>query len=262
MKKLLLFVAAALLAVSANAQYYMAGDGNATNNWCCGENWNPAGCAMTDGAYSTTVPAGTYQFKVTQGDWQQPNYGYDAVDASKSTPGYEDGGGNVKFTVSAEATINVSFDGSFITLTSNVPFGEATITSWTIAGDAALVGVEWNPAATENDMAFVGGAYTLTKSGVALEAGDYDYKACANHAWGIKELPAYGNQTLTIDEDGVYDITFSMDAMATELNAEYVVATPVGDVVADGQSGNQTIFNTELNRYQIIDATGAVLYEF
>lgn len=256
MKKFLLFVAAALLAVGASAQYYMAGDGNASNNWCCGENWNPAGCAMTDGAYSTTVPAGTYQFKVTQGDWVSPNYGYDAVDASKSTPGYEDGGGNVKFTVSAEATINVSFDGSFITLTSNVPFGEATITSWTIAGAEALMGVEWNPAAAENDMAFVGGAYTLTKSGVTLEAGDYDYKACANHAWGIKELPAYGNQTLTIEADGTYDITFSMDAIATELNAQATIATDADEAAADSAVKNQKIIDAVTGERYILKANG------
>ncbi len=256
MKKLLLFVAAALLAVGASAQFYMAGNGTASNNWCCGENWNPAGCAMTDGAYSTTVPAGTYQFKVTQGDWEQPNFGYDAVDSSTSTPGYENGGGNVKFTVSAEATINVSFDGAFITLTSNVPFGEATVSSWTIAGQEEIMGVAWDPAATENDMAFVGGAYTLTKSGVTLIAGDYEYKAVADHAWGVKELPAYGNQTLTIEEDGTYDITFSMDAMATELNAQASIATDADEVGADATVKNQKIIDAVTGERYILKANG------
>lgn len=240
MKKLLLFVAAALMAVSASADYYIAGNGSATNNWCCGINWQADGCAMTAGAYSTTVPAGTYEFKITEGDWSV-SYGYSSVDASASTPGYE-GSDNVKFTVASEAGISVTFDGMYIVLTSTVPFGSVTVSSWTIAGDEILMGSKWDPADTNNDMTLIAGAYMLEKKAYLTEGG-YDYKACANHAWGIKEIPASGNQTLQIDADGDYTVTFSMDAKGTTLGAFAELDTAAEEVAADSAQAVKVIEN-------------------
>jgi len=218
MKKKIFFLTAFIAATVMNLQagYYIAGNGSATNNWCCGINWQADGCAMTAGSYSTKVPAGTYEFKITEGDWAV-SYGYSSVDASASTPGYE-GSDNVKFIVAAEANINVTFDGMYIVLTSDVPFGGVNVTSWTIAGDEILLGSKWDPADTNNDMELVGGAYQLVKN-VYLTEGGYDYKACANHAWSIKEVPSSGNNTLQIDADGDYEVTFSMDAQGTTLSA-------------------------------------------
>jgi len=207
-----------MLLMSTNmwADYYMAGNGSSTNNWCGGKNWVADGCKMAAGSYSTKVPAGTYEFKVTEGDLVV-SYGYSSVDAFASTPGYE-GSDNVKFTVSAEANINVSFDGMYIVLTSDVPFGSLVVSSWTVAGDEILMGSNWDPADTNNDMELIAGAYMLEKKAFLTE-GSYDYKAVANHAWAIKEIPASGNQTLQIDEDGDYVVTFSMDAQGTTLGA-------------------------------------------
>jgi len=202
--------------MNANATYYMAGNGSATNNWCCGINWQADGCEMTNGAYSAKVPAGTYEFKVTEGNWQV-SYGVSSVDASNSTPGYG-GEDNVKFTVDSEANINVTFDGIYIVLTSDVPF-TTPISSWTIAGVSGLMGSNWDPSDTNNDMTLQNTNYVLVKKGVDLKAGSYDYKAMANHAWSIKEVPASGNQTLTISVDGTYDVTFSMNQTGTTLTA-------------------------------------------
>jgi len=230
MKKILMTCVALMMCAMMMADYYMAGDGTETNGWCCGKKWDAAGCKMTNGSYSATVSAGTYQFKVTDGTWTNC-WGYSSVNASASTSGYEDGGGNVKFTVASQATISVSFNGSKITLTSTVPFGQATVTSWTVAGVAALMGVDWDPAATANDMALSGGAYTLTRSNVELAAGKYDYKFVANHTWSVKEVPASGNMTLTIDTKGTYDVKFTLDAAGTTGSA---VATPVvGKLMVD-----------------------------
>lgn len=234
MKKVFLFLGALVMSTSIWADYYIAGNGSATNNWCCGMMWNENGCAMTDGAYSTTVPAGTYEFKVTEGAWSV-SYGYTSVDASASTPGYE-GSDNVKFTVASQANINVTFDGMYIVLTSNVPFGSATITSWTIAGDEILLGSKWDPADTNNDMALVGGAYQLVKYAYLTEGG-YDYKACANHVWGTKEIPASGNQTLQIEYDGDYEVTFSLDAQGTTLSAVAELTTAINNVDAAKTAG-------------------------
>ena len=198
--------------------YYIAGNGDGLNGWTCGITWDPAGCGMAEGQYAAHVQPGTYEFKVTDGTWDNA-WGIESVDATQSTPGYE-GTDNVKFSVSSEANITVSFDGTSIILLSDVPFGEATIDVWSVVGDDAL-GLVWTPATTTDDMQFVGGAYQLVKTGLVLEAGDYAYKFTANHQWGVQELPASGNYTLTIPEDGTYKVTFRLNATGTEGSAEF-----------------------------------------
>lgn len=200
--------------------YYIAGDGSAETGWTCGLFWQADGCGMADGAYAAKVPAGTYSFKVTQGDWDKDSFGYESVDATASTPGYVNAGGNVQFTVSAEANIGVTFNGTAIVLTSDVPFGEATIKTWTIAGQEELMGVFWDPKVESNDMAKDGDVYKLTRSNVSLAAGEYQYKACANHSWNIATVPADdSNMILAIDEDGVYTVVFTLDADKAKLSA-------------------------------------------
>jgi hypothetical protein len=86
------------------------------------------------------------------------------------------------------------------------------------------MGEEWNPGAADNEMKEISnGVFELVKKGVSLAAGDYEYKACANKDWGVKEFPASGNQTLTIDADGTYDLTFTLTVNEGYLEA---VATP------------------------------------
>ena len=223
MKKILLFVAGLMLAMSANAAFYVAGNGKAGNPWCDGKYWDAAGSEMVDNTITFTgVPAGTYEFKVTDGTWDFGLNIYN-VDASQSTPGYE-GTDNVKFTIASTADITISTDGANIVLKSTVPFGSVVITSWAICGVPELLGDEWSPSSAANQMTEVSaGKWELVKKGVALIAGAYEYKAAANGDWGIKEVPGSGNQSLTIDADGTYDITFTLYAADGYLEA---VATP------------------------------------
>ncbi|MBO6035126.1 MAG: hypothetical protein J6P34_04655, partial [Paludibacteraceae bacterium] len=196
--------------------YYIAGNGDGLNGWTCGITWDPAGCGMAEGQYKAHVQPGTYEFKVTNGTWDT-TWGIESVDAIKSTPGYE-GTDNIKFTVNAEANITVSFDGTSIILLSDVPFGEATITSWTAVGEAGLFENAWTPTDESNDMQFVGGVYQLVKTGLTLEAKDYLYKFTANHQWSVAEIPS-GNATLTIEEAGTYKVTFSLNPATGEYSA-------------------------------------------
>ena len=84
------------------------------------------------------------------------------------------------------------------------------VTSYTIAGEEALMGSNWNPADTNNDMTQQDSVYVLTKENLELEARSYEYKAVGNHAWGTWELPQQGNQSLTIGEAGIYNVTFTL----------------------------------------------------
>jgi len=237
---LLLFTLLSVISVQAGT-YYMAGTGTSSNNWCCGKSWNAAGCQMQNSSspytYETTVPAGTYQFKVTDGSWNN-TWGYSNVDSSTSTSGYTESGGNVKFSVASEATINVSFNSSTkkITLISTVPFGDPTYSVWTVVGESGLLGSSWNTGDTNNDMTLVGSNYVLVKEGLSLSKKDYEYKIVANHAWGVKECPSSGNAKLSISEAGTYNVTFTVspDGKTYSGVAEKQTPTPTQHTVTIG----------------------------
>lgn len=210
--------------VTPTYDYYIAGNGDGENGWTCGETWVANGCGMENGQYIAMVKPGTYEFKITNGYWDDNpagiNWGAGAVDATLSTPGYEgSGNSNVKFTVESDAKISVTFDGEHIVLTSDVPFVSTTVEVWSVVGDAAL-GLTWDPISTPDDMESVGGAYQLVKTGLSLEAGTpYSYKFTANHKWGVEERPNNGNETLTVTESGTYKVTFYLSATAEQWGA-------------------------------------------
>ncbi len=87
----------------AEANYYVAGE-----EGLCGKNWDAAGSLMTkndDGTYSVTftgIAAGTYEFKVTDGTW----------DNSWNLEGNANLAGNASVEVGEDdSTVVVSFDG-------------------------------------------------------------------------------------------------------------------------------------------------------
>ncbi|MCQ2351500.1 MAG: CotH kinase family protein [Paludibacteraceae bacterium] len=91
--------------------YCIAGDGDAHENWCCGLYWDASSCKLSDeGIYETTLSAGTYSFKITNGSWST-NWGYKAFNSSQSTvncyPEKKDG--NVMFTLDKTSKILISF---------------------------------------------------------------------------------------------------------------------------------------------------------
>lgn len=97
-----------------------------------------------------------------------------------------------------------------------------TIDNWTIAGEEALCGVNWDPTYTNNDMVKGDdGIFRLTRTDVALEALTYGFKVVADHSWDNENYGAAegGNQTITIDVAGNYDVTFVFNPESKELYA-------------------------------------------
>jgi hypothetical protein len=97
-----------------------------------------------------------------------------------------------------------------------------TIDNWTIAGEEALCGVNWDPTYTSNDMVKGDdGIFRLTRTDVALEALTYEFKVVADHSWDNENYGAAegGNQTITIDVAGNYDVTFVFNPESKELYA-------------------------------------------
>lgn len=110
---------------------------------------------------------------------------------------------------------------------------------YTIAGTPVEVfGAEWQAHATYNEMEKgTDGIYTITKSNITLAAGTtIEFKVTLNQSWDT----SYGlnggedNVTYTVDEAGIYDITFTFDPTATVPEPQISVVK-VGDVEVDGQ---------------------------
>jgi hypothetical protein len=243
MKKLLLFVAGLMLAMSASAGLYFRG-GN--NGWGA-----PAEFEFTDngdGTFTLTKSfALTESFKLgdESTNWTVYNFGSAGEEAKIGTINLAQNGGNIN----VSSTINVEemiFDMNALTLTIKGNEGGAIeINSWTIAGDKALVGVDWTPDAASNLMTEGDGVYTLTIKGVTLEAAynadtenpGYGYKACANGSWSISVPDGQGNQYLVVDADGIYDVTFTLYADQRSLEAVATPSTSTGieDIAADDE---------------------------
>ena len=98
-----------------------------------------------------------------------------------------------------------------------------TVDVYTIAGVTSLVGVNWDPTATINDMIKQeDGTYTLVKTDLQLVANmPYEYKVVKNHSWEIWSIPGWnmGNNTLLVDKSGIYDVTFTLNLVDTALTA-------------------------------------------
>lgn len=177
------------------------------------------------------------------------NYNTEATDANATWVAEEDIKGDK---LGAKDTVNLVLNPVAGTVTATIVGKYVDPTPgdkvYTIVGVAALVGVEWNPEATDNDMAKqADGSYKLVKENVVLQPADYEYKVVEGHVWTGWQIPAVGNQTLSITEAGTYNVTFTLDAALTTLTA---TATNVGPTPAQeyGLMINGTNFvKAELN---------------
>ena len=122
MKKMLFLLCAMFEALQAFAvQYYVSGNGTTGNPWCNGLSWGAKACPMTMSGNSGSitfegVPAGAYQFKVTNGTtW----YGANKFRPSCSNL-YAYGNDNICFSTTQTQDITVSYDGTYICLTGTV----------------------------------------------------------------------------------------------------------------------------------------------
>ena len=230
-------------------KYYIAGTQNLT-----GFDWKENGLeiAKEGDVYKhtfTALPTGEYEFKITDGQWntnedKTHEWGYSNLGAayeevSEGTDGEGNPNGNIKFGIEETKPIIVIFDATagkitFEGLTEKAPVEDY----YTIVGATAITGVDWDPANEDNKMTKDGEVYTLTKTGLQLEAGDYEYKVAKNGAWGNSDYPAEGNQTVTIAENGVYTIVYTY-TVSTSLTAvpektgEYTPDKPVYTVAGD-----------------------------
>ena len=161
---------------------------------------------------------------------------------------------NYVFTVEETGTYNVTIQfnentyeiGVITKKTGDAVIGEKT---WTVAGFGAILGKEWDPEATENDMIKQEDnvTYILTKTDLTLALGTYKYKICANHGWSENygdDTGPEGNASIYIAADGIYDLTFTFNTDTHEVSC---VPTRKADAIIEkiwSVAGNEGLFET------------------
>ena len=186
------------------------------------------------------------------------NYGFKVVADHSWDEAYP--GDNYQLTVgeSGEYTVVFTFDaethevGAETTKTGDHDFGTKI---WTIAGAEALMGSNWDPTDSNNDMTDVGdGIYILVKENVALLADtEYEFKVLANHSWsenyGADGVADGANVVLTVSEDGNYDVTFTFMLESKDLSADAELSTGIKNITLN--NGNTAvIYNLQGQRVQ------------
>ncbi len=192
----------------------------------------------------------SYQYKVAQNHSWDVAYGKDG------------GGDNNELIVQETATYTVVFtfvnDETHMLTAVATKTGEAVIAekTWTIAGAEAVLGSAWNPEDTANDMTDLGdGIYMLVKENVTLAADiEYVYKVLANHSWdenyGMNGEAGGANCFFTVDEDGVYNVTFTWTLETKELMAIADLVDPETAVksVKTISTANAALYNLQGQR--------------
>ena len=145
---------------------------------------------------------------------------------------------NYVFTVKETGTysVTIQFDANNFeikvktTKTGDAVIGEKT---WTVAGSLEILGKDWAETATENDMIKQEDnvTYILTKTNLTIAKGVYQYKICANHNWSENygdDTDPEGNASIYIEEDGIYDVTFTFNLTTKEVSATAVPSVTDG----------------------------------
>ncbi len=159
----------------------------------------------------------TYKFKVVK------DHAWD-----ESYPG----SGDYVFTVPETAVYTVEYSFNADSKDVGVNFtktGEAgaIVHTYTIAGDAALMGSDWITTDASHDMTTTDNTnYTLTLSNKYLATGTYYYKVVQDHAWGVSFPPS--NAQLVVSHNGYYNVVFTFNANSKAVNA---TANPVPYIV-------------------------------
>ena len=192
------------VAAPVEKHYYIAGTQNLT-----GFDWQVDGLEMTEdaGVYKHTfsaLPAGTFEFKVTQGDWNKESWGYYQLGAayeevSEGTDGGGNPNGNIKFVTEEAKNITVIFDPAT---------GKITIDGLTekapVVSTYALMGVngDWTTGITMTVNPDNADEYVLKAQSISsTDAIKVLETAGSTQTWH-NTVDAYSNATYTLVDDG------------------------------------------------------------
>ena len=209
-KQICLLLAIAMLvccipmsAFAADEAYYSV----AGSDSLCGSGWDPTDSnnQMTLNAeglyekYYENVPAGTHEFKITNGSWEQ-NWGADGVP----------NGANIAITNEQVQNVRITFND----VTFEIAVELIDIAPYYVAGTDGLCGVGWDAGYAGNKMSLnAEGLYYKTFQNV--QAGTHECKITNgswDQNWGVGGANG-GNYTFTTEEAHDVTITFNPDTL-------------------------------------------------
>ena len=194
------------------APYYVAGVGA-----LCGSEWkenDPANkmSLNADGLYEktyTSVPAGEYQFKVTNGTWDQS---------------WGDNGNNYALTLETECNVTIVFDPE----TETIEVKTVKVLPFYVAGTEALCGAGWDPGYAANKMTLgADGLYYKTFKNVP--AGEHQFKV-TNGTWEQSWGKDGGGDNFAFTTEEAHNVTICFNAETKEITYSLSEATPEDDV--------------------------------
>ncbi len=251
MKRMIAIVIALVLCLSvvpmaalAETNYFVAGSaGLCGSEWAVDDSMN-AMTVQDDGTYAITYPnvaVGTYQFKVTAGNWENA-WGKDGQNVS------------IEVTAVCNVTINfnpetqeVGFSGDSVRAVSDL-----LIESMRAVGNGSvdwLNGAAWDPAADANTMTASGNVYTITYKNVPA-GSDYQFKFAANGGWndnwglptgtvleiGTPMDAVYNSQNITLSLSEAADVTLTLDLSGFDYASKTGAKLTVTTTAASGGS--------------------------
>ena len=253
--------------VNISPVYFIVGNGAAERgDWCNQKNW------WTDDANSrldvttlsktyTDLPAGTYEFKLTTGKWVNDGgnvWAASAVDFDHSSRGYRGAGdeGNIEFDLQEPTDVTISFDPATEKISIVSSNGYFLSNVYSVVGEVDLTGFDWKNMETSTEMTNNGdGTYTYTINDKYLAADNYEYKIIGGHRWGDGCEYPNTNATLSIAEDGYYNIVFTLNPVA---ETQTCVATPVTEEITISQYQFNTFYSDKA--YNLPEGLTAFIY--
>lgn len=219
-KKLMSVLLVTVLALS-NALPTFAADGtewyvaSSLNNWNAKDESYKMTLNEETGLYEITlkdVSAGTNEFKVTNGTWDNGgNFG--------------DNGNNVKFTLVKTGNVLITFNAA--TEKVNWSSDAAESDSYRVAGDSGLCGSRWDASDDNNLMSYSDTAKRYEKVYTGVAAGTYDFKIVKNGSWDSCYGDNNGNNvSVTVEKDNstvVVWYNLETGKVGAEINHDLVI---------------------------------------
>ncbi len=226
----------------------LAGTMNGCDDWgACKKTLTPAEDNLTASITVTLAPQ-EYSFKIVKaGEWLGNKGKMERNSSTGWTFEKLDGGDETNCRIVADATGDYTFTWTYATNTLTVTYpaetGEEIQHTYTVVGPEAMFGTNWDPSNTANDMTKQeDGTYTKTIENVTLAAeATNEYKIVRDHSWEWKELSGDDNLTFSVDKSGIYNLTFVLNADATEASVTTSLLEET-DVVLDAYvAGNEAL---------------------
>ena len=221
MKKLYTLIALFVLAVMSThaTTYTVAGVTAILNDGT--SSWDPAATAND----MTSSDGNIYTLTVKGKNLEAKGYEWKIVEDHAWTKSYPQSGNNtltIKETAKYDITYTLNLSaGTYGATATRVGDYEGVISekTYTVAGEPeSFFGTKWDPTNTDNDMQKqADGTYKKVYTNKTLAKGTVKLKVVVNHNWD--EAYPGSDYTLTIAEDGTYDVTVTFDPTSKAVNA-------------------------------------------